>query len=95
MWSTTPKRSEASADDPRRAAGSDDRQHFLFEAGGPAHLSAAEQDAGPKNQRIDVAFELPAAIELVALLIEGAAEETTLGHGDGRDPIPMELMAGQ
>ena len=53
------------------------------------------QNAGPKNQRIDVAFELPAAIELVTLLIEGAAEETTLGHGDGRDPIPMELMAGR
>ena len=57
--------------------------------------AAAVQDAGPKNQRIDVAIELPAAIELVALLIEWAAEKTTLGHGDGRDPIPMELMAGR
>jgi len=27
--------------------------------------------------------------------VEGAVEETTLGHGDGRDPIPMGLMAGQ
>ena len=53
------------------------------------------QDARPKNQRINVAIEFPAAIELIALLIEGAAGETTLGHGDGRDPIPMELLAGQ
>ena len=53
------------------------------------------QDTCAENQRIDVAIELPAAIELVALLIEGAAEKTTLGHGDGRDPIPMELMAGR
>ncbi len=53
------------------------------------------QDARPKNQGIDVAIEFPAAIKLIALLIERAAEKRTLGHGDGRDPIPMELMAGR
>tara|TARA_B100000405_G_scaffold203066_1_gene142523 strand:+ start:586 stop:750 length:165 start_codon:yes stop_codon:yes gene_type:complete len=53
------------------------------------------QDTRPKNQRVDVAIEFPTAIQLIALLIEGAAEERTLGHGDGRDPIPMELMAGR
>ena len=79
----------------RSAVASNDWQHLLFKANGPVHLSAAVQDTRPKNQRIDVAIEFPAAIELIALLIEGAAGETTLGHGDGRDPIPMELMAGQ
>ena len=59
------------------------------------HLAAAVQDTRPKNQRIDVAIKFPTAIQLIALLIEGAAEERTLGHGDGRDPIPMELMAGR
>ena len=53
------------------------------------------ENACPKNQWVDVAIEFPTIIELIALLIEGAAEERTLGHGDGRDPIPMELMAGR
>ena len=53
------------------------------------------KNARTKDQRIDITIEVPAIIELIALLIEGAAEETTLSHGDGRDPIPMELMAGE
>ena len=85
----------APAEGSKRAAESNDRQHFLFEPKGPVHVSAAMQSTRPKNQRIDVAIEFPAAIELIALLIEGVAEKRTLGHGDGRDPIPMELMAGR
>ena len=53
------------------------------------------QSAGSKNQWVDVAIEFPTAIQLIAMLIEGAAEGRALGHGDGRDPIPMELMAGR
>ena len=80
---------------PEGAAESNDRQHFLFKPKGPAHLSAAMHNARSKNQWVDVAIEFPTAIQLIAMLIEGAAEKRALGHGDGRDPIPMELMAGR
>ena len=67
----------------------------MFQSKSPVRLSAAAQDPRPQDQGINVAIEFPTIIELIALLIERAAEEATLGHGDGRDPIPMELMAGR